>query len=41
VRDLFVEGRFVVRNERLQNIREEDIIKEASRRARRLLSVEA
>lgn len=41
VRDLFVEGRPVIRNERLQNVREEDIIKEGSLRARRLLSVEA
>ena len=41
VRDLFVEGRPVVRNKRLQNVREEDIIKEGSLRAKRLLSVEA
>ena len=41
VRDLFVEGRPVIRNEQLQNVREEDIIKEGSLRARRLLSVEA
>jgi len=41
VRDLFVDGRSVVRNGRLQNVREDDIIKEASRRAKRLLSVEA
>lgn len=41
VRDLFVEGRPVVRNERLHNAREEDIIKEGTLRAKRLLSVEA
>jgi cytosine/adenosine deaminase-related metal-dependent hydrolase len=41
VRDLFVEGRPVVRTGRLQNIREEDIIREGNSLARRLSGVRA
>lgn len=41
VRDLFVEGRPVVRNGRLEHIREEEIIRDGSRVARRVLGAPA